>query len=534
MVMQTQEDQTQTDLKTSNIDEHTRDYHAPVHNAILEGIQKAIRIDEPCYLVIEFPREEGKTYNVNKFITFLQERNLKWDCLYLHSSKNRVDATLEDSNYLEIHGVTKERGWEKRDNVYTFTQTGSVITLGTIATSRDIEKNRGIHPKFIVQDEAQNITGTSASRWTSVFGRMGRHKNSIKILMGTGGYTTDNLLTKIKKSIRAGKVKGVIVSMNVYELAESYPSEYRTKRLKQLEEEYALKQEITNEDGEKEYVVVGSHMDDPEFKREYLLKDISGISTGGLAFPSFKEEENTFDAEYEIDFDETLFISCDFGDDGSVATFTQIKNDVVYTFAEIVKAGLGSTGYREFAKMVAHLMEDLGIIKLEIQDIDRGVGKIVEKYDVEFLHKDIYWLGDQHGRGTNWIKFFEEFFFVAFEEVGVAEEGLDTIRDLIETRQAQISSVYCPKLCQHLISCRSQEYNTKDHLSIEKSKSHTIVTLSYLYQYLFAMQFIKFISDPKIEPEKTKKQKSRFKEKRVIPISSNLFRETGNFTIKSF
>lgn len=459
--------------------------YSVVSSRIIEAFKEVLALEKPAYLVVRLPRGAGKTHTLIGSAIKLIQRRQGYIFLY-------VSATIEQARDLvEINGYHTKAGidinspdWVRIGTKgYHYIPSGGKMVYAGVGNEKTKEANRGKHPHLIWHDEAQLYQDPHG--WLQIFGEMGQGKNCIKIVSGTGGKDESNLLTFVENGIKMGNFEGRIVKIDIDELCVLDPSEGRLKWREQKIKEHTEYRTVIDEKTQEETMEILIRGDEvPEYYREFKLLDYKGSTKGFVKYPHFKESANTFEDEYTLDLSIPLYISMDYGTtDAYTATFSQIKNDVVYTFHEMYNAKKSTRTQIMYGRDLADTLEFLKIA--ECKWIARTDGR--EDLEIKFLHQDIVWIGDNNG-GSNWNPYLEELLRIRIQganTIGAAEEGVNLIGDFITTRQMQLSRWNCPNTIRDIVTIKGfDKIDPTFHLSIDHNKSHLIVTLSYLYQYL--------------------------------------------------
>lgn len=501
-------------------EEHIKDHYKPVIDPILDGFEQVLALNKPAYLVIKMSRGLGKTFDTSKVLAHLASKNYNFNILSAVNTKIQLNKILEKSNYLADHGVTEEEGWSHNNSGYSCIKTKSDWIFETIADKAAIERIRGMHQiKFIYQEEAQEVR--NYIQWMEVFSKIGRVRNSIKILVGTGSKYENSLIQHVEGLIKAGAVPGIIVEKTVYDVYKEDPCQYWKAY---IDEEEKLARgfliSYNMETGEDELTTkFDKAKQNPSFLREILVKHVQGSSEEEVAFPMFSDD-NILKEDYLRDPNSAIFSASDYGsNDPYGSIFAQVRGEEVVVFAEMFNDTKSHRNMGTFAYDLALKMDELGIATLSMRDIETQDTKYrTQRYDVEFNHGEIYFFGDDHGR-TNWNIYLAEYFNIGFDGVdGAAEDGLDIIKQFLITKQLKIHES-CFNLISHLTMVKTADEKNKQkfHLSIDHNKSHLIAPLSYLLIRLVENNIVPILRTP-IEKKEIKKVKSE-KRKIIFPIT---------------
>lgn len=480
--------------------------YAPVFNPILEGINDCI-VNKRPYCVIRIARGEGKTYGIMFAIIELLKGNPGWNAFIVTNTQKQIKENVQDSGYLKKFGVV-DPDWRKTSaGNYTY-KNGSVLMFGGMNDVRAVERNRGKHPNIIYHDEAQNWT--QPHKWLSIFGEMGKDKNCLKIVSGTGWKDQNNLLTFIENQIKAGASDGIVIRKTAEDIInDDTDLESKEIRRKNLDDAINLATVYyENPDGEMIEAKNGRHV--PEIRRELFVEDIGGETKGGIVFTQF-DEDNVVSTDYVIDFKKPVYVVCDYGTrDPSGVILAQTDGDIIHIFAELYKTR--TKNWMAFARDLMVLLSDLGLLKASEAHVIALTGEEIEieKYDIEFLHKDIRFYGDHHGF-TNWNPQLSQFFLTQFGEVGEAQEGIEYLKKYIASKQLKIN-YNCPVLISKV---QSIAYETdhkkiaKYHMELDHDESHLITPVAYLLLLLIYGEEIDIVRRPTKEVPKIEVRSTR-------------------------
>lgn len=492
--------------------------YAPVLNPILDAIGTALK-EKQTYCVVRMTRAVGKTRNIMFAIIKLLENNPGWIALVVTDTKRQAKENVQDSGYLANFGVIAP-DWRHTDSQNYVYKNGSVLMFSGTSNALSLQRNRGKHPNLIYHDEAQLFN--DPHRWLPIFGAMGRDKNCLKIVSGTGGKDSNNLLTFIENQVKAGTSSGTIVRKTIEDIIND-DNDLESKKERQLNfEREWTGYTVFKEDIDGQMVEVVSGKDVPEIRREYYVEDIGGETRGGLAFPGFSEA-NIIEGEYKIDFDKPIFVFGDYGsNDPYGALFGQVVGDELRIFAEFFRGSTHTKNWITYASDMANILAELGLGELEEKVTESQTGNEIEieRYTINFLHKQIYFFGDQHGH-TNWNPNLMFYFNTDFSAVGEAQNGLEGLSLFIKTKQLKIYDT-CPTIINHLQTIQNETDETKIrkfHLTIDHNKSHLVGPLLYMVEYITNEGLIPVVRKPEDKMTVIETEKS-IEKQRLIPATS--------------